>query len=189
MKMICSNELNENDFFEWVERRRFFQMCWLKITSSNKLNKNHFFQTKWMKTSSSNENNVFSFQSTARRTRVISLEETTWSGFHFRLDKILSALGTSDERILTKQAFDLDWTLSRDFLATVLVKILFALTISDERIFIKSNSNSAFVWLNCEQSANLDVLSLKRRLFNLKNRHRQKTRFSLFDLQHCVDRK
>ncbi len=117
------------------------------------------------------------------------LEETTWSNFHFELNKILFALTINDERILIKQAFDLNWTLSRDLLTTILVKILFALMINDERIFIKSNSNFAFVWLNCEQSINLDVLSLKRRLFNLKNRHRQKTRLLLFDLQNRVDRK
>jgi hypothetical protein len=117
------------------------------------------------------------------------LKETTWSSFHFELHKILFALTISDERILIKQAFDLSWILSRDFLATVLVKILFALTINDKRIFIKSNLNSAFVWLNCEQSTDLDVLSLKRRFLNLKNRHRQRTRFSLFDLQNRVDRK
>ncbi len=73
------------------------------------------------------------------------LKKTTWSNFHFELNKILFALMTNDERILIKQASDLNWTLSRDFLATVLVKILFALTINDERIFIKSNSNFAFV--------------------------------------------
>jgi hypothetical protein len=151
------------------------------------------------------------------------LEETTWSSFHFELDKILLALAisderimtkqtsdldwslwrdslatvlvkilftltTSDERILIKQASDLDWSLSRDLLTTVLVKILFTLTTSDERIFIKSNPNSAFVWSNCEQSTNLDVFSLKRRLLNLKNCHRQKTRLFLFDLQNRVDR-
>jgi hypothetical protein len=117
------------------------------------------------------------------------LKETTWSNFHFELNKILFALTINDEKILIKQAFNLNWILSRDFLTTVLIKILFALTISDEKIFIKSNSNSAFVWSNCEQSANLDVFSLKRRLFSLKNRHRQKTRLSLFDLQNRVDRK
>jgi hypothetical protein len=73
-----------------------------------------------------------------------SLKETTWSNFHFELNKILFALTINDEKILIKQAFDLNWTLSRDFLTTVLVKILFALTINDERIFIKSNSNFAF---------------------------------------------
>jgi hypothetical protein len=75
MKTICSNEINENDFFEWVEWRRLFQMSWIEITFSNKLNRNHFFkwvQMSWMKTSSSNENDLSSFQSTARRTRVIS---------------------------------------------------------------------------------------------------------------------
>ncbi len=36
MKTTCSNEINENDFFEWIEWRRFFL----------KLNKNHFF--KWI---------------------------------------------------------------------------------------------------------------------------------------------
>jgi hypothetical protein len=116
------------------------------------------------------------------------LKKTTWSSFHFELDKILFALAISDERILIKQAFDLNWTLSRDLLATALIKILFALTISDERIFIKSNSNSAFVWSDCEKSTNLDVLSLKRRSLNLKNRHRQRTRLLLFDLQNRVDR-
>jgi hypothetical protein len=116
------------------------------------------------------------------------LKETTWSNFHFRLDKILFALTTNDERILTKQAFDLNWILSRDFLATILVKILLALTINDERIFTRSNSNSAFIWSDCEQSADLDASSLKRRFFNLKNRHHQRTRFSLFDLQNRVYR-
>jgi hypothetical protein len=94
----------------------------------------------------------------------------------------------NDERILIKQAFDLDWTLSRDSLATFLVKILFALATSDERIFTKSNSNSAFAWADCEQSTDLDAFSLKRRSLNLKNRHRQRTRLSLFDLQNRVDR-
>jgi hypothetical protein len=116
------------------------------------------------------------------------LKETIWSNFHFRLDKILFALTINDERILIKQTSDLNWTLSRDFLATVLIKILLALTINDERIFIKSNSNFAFVWSNCEQSADLDVSSLKRRFFSLKNRHRQKTRLFLFDLQNRVYR-
>jgi hypothetical protein len=74
------------------------------------------------------------------------LKETIWSNFHFELNKILLALTISDERILIKQAFDLNWTLSRHFLTTVLIKILSALTINDERIFIKSNSNFAFVW-------------------------------------------
>ncbi len=117
------------------------------------------------------------------------LKETTWSSFHFELDKILFALAISDERILIKQTSDLNWTLSRDLLTTVLVKILLALTINDERIFIKSNSNSAFVWSDCEQSTNFDAFLLKRRLLNLKNRHRQKTRLLLFDLQNRVDRK
>ncbi len=116
------------------------------------------------------------------------LKETTWSSFHFELDKILLALKISDERILIKQASDLSWTLSRDFLTTVLVKILFALAINDERIFIKSNSNSAFVWSDCELSTNLDASSLKRRFLNLKNHLRQRTRLSLFDLQNRVDR-
>jgi hypothetical protein len=117
------------------------------------------------------------------------LKKTIWSNFHFELDKILLALTINDEKILIKQAFDLNWTLSRDLLATVLIKILFALTINDERIFIKWNSNSAFAWSDCEQSTNLDVLSLERRFLNLKNHHRQRTRLSLFDLQNCVDRK
>jgi hypothetical protein len=116
------------------------------------------------------------------------LEETTWSSFHFELDKILFALAINDERILIKQASDLSSTSSRDSLATFLIKILFALAISDERIFIRSNSNSAFVWADCEQLTDLDVLSLKRRFLNLKNRHRQRTRFFLFDLQNRVDR-
>ncbi len=116
------------------------------------------------------------------------LKETTWSNFHFDLNKILFALAISDERVLIKQASDLNWTLSRDSLTTFLVKILFALTINDERIFIKSNSNFAFVWANCEQSTDLDVFSLERRSFNLKNRHRHRTRFFLFDLQNRVDR-
>jgi hypothetical protein len=116
------------------------------------------------------------------------LKETTWSSFHFELHKILFALTINDERILIKQTSDLNWTLSRDFLTTILIKILFALTINDEKIFIISNSNFTLVWLNCEQSTNFDVSLLKRRLFNLKNRHRQKTRFSLFDLQNRVDR-
>jgi hypothetical protein len=117
------------------------------------------------------------------------LKETTWSSFHFELNKILFALMIIDEKILIKQVSDLNWTLSRDFLATALVKILFALTINDKRIFTKSNSNSAFVWSDCEQSTDLDVFSLKRRSLNLKNRHRQKTRLLLFDLQNRVDRK
>ncbi len=117
-----------------------------------------------------------------------SLKETTWSNFHFKLDKILFALTINDERILIKQASDLDWILSRDLLATILVKILFALAINDERIFIKSNSNSVFTWSDCEQSADLDAFSLKRRSLNLKNRLRQRTRLSLFDLQNRVYR-
>jgi hypothetical protein len=117
------------------------------------------------------------------------LKETIWSNFHFELNKILFALAINNERILIKQASDLNWTLSRDLLATVLVKIFLALAINDERIFTKSNSNSAFAWSDCEQSTNFDVLSLKRRFLNLKNRHRQRTRFSLFDLQNRVDRK
>jgi hypothetical protein len=117
------------------------------------------------------------------------LKKTTWSNFHFELNKILLALTISDERILIKQASDLNWSLSRDLLATILVKILFALTISDERIFTKSNSNSVFVWSNCELSTYLDALSLKRRFLSLKNRLRQRTRLSLFDLQNRVDRK
>jgi hypothetical protein len=36
MKTICLNEINENDFFEWIEWKRLFL----------KLNKNHFF--KWV---------------------------------------------------------------------------------------------------------------------------------------------
>jgi hypothetical protein len=140
--------------------------CWLRQRKNFSFEKNFFFLSS-----------------------IDFLKETTWSIFHFELNKILFALTINDERILIKQTFDLNWILSRDFLTTVLVKILFALTINDERIFIKSNSNSAFVWSNCEQSADLDVLSLKRRFLNLKNRHRQKTRLSLFDLQNRVDQK
>jgi hypothetical protein len=123
--------------------------CWLRQR------KNFFFE----------KNSFFLFS-------IDFLKETIWSSFHFELNKILFALTTSDERILIKQAFDLNWTLLHDFLTTVLIKILFVLTINDERIFIKSNSNFVFVWLNCEQSADFDGFSLKRRFLNLKNRHR-----------------
>ncbi len=142
-----------------------FDSCWLRQRKNFSFEKNSFFLSS-----------------------IDFLKKTTWSNFFFELNKILFALTISDERILIKQTSDLNWISSRDFLATVLVKILFALTINDERIFIKSNSKFVFVWLNCEQSTNLDVISLKRRFFNLKNRHRQKTRFSLFDLQYRVDR-
>jgi hypothetical protein len=46
---------------------------------------------------------------------------------------------------MIKETFNLNWILSHDFLMTILVKILFALTIDDEKMFIKSNSNSVFV--------------------------------------------
>jgi hypothetical protein len=117
------------------------------------------------------------------------LKKTTWSNFHFELNKILLALTINDERILIQQTFDLNCILSRDFLATFLVKILFALTMNDERIFIKSNSNSVFVWSSCEQSANLDVSLLKRWLFNLKSHRHQKRRSSSCDSQNYDDSK
>jgi hypothetical protein len=172
------NSLFCTDFIvDWNIRNSFLiRSCFLILTISI------FVDWDKEKTFLSKKNLFFLFS-------IDFLEKTTWSNFHFELNKILFALTISDERILTKQASDLNWTLSRDFLATVLIKILFALTINDERIFIKSNSNSAFVWSNCEQSANLDVFSLKRRFLNLKNRFRQKTRLFLFDLQNRVDRK
>ncbi len=171
------NSLSCTDFIvDWNTRNSsLIRFCFLILTAS--------IFVDWDK-----ENTFLSKSIFFSLFSIDSLEETTWSNFHFELDKILLALATSDERILIKQASDLNWTLSRDFLATVLVKILFALTISDERIFTKSNSNSAFAWSNCEQSADLDALSLKRRSLNLKNRHRQRTRLSLFDLQNRVYR-
>jgi hypothetical protein len=171
-----------NSFFctnlivDWNTRNSFLiKSCFLILTVS--------IFADWDKKKTFLSKRIFFFLSS-----IDFLKETTWSSFHFELDKILLALAISDERILIKQASDLDWSLSRDLLATVLVKILLALTINDERIFIKSNSNFAFVWSNCELSADLDVLSLKRRFLSLKNRLRQRTRFSLFDLQNRVDR-
>jgi hypothetical protein len=82
MGTAFSYELNGDGFFDWVEWERLSQMSWMKTTFSNELNEDGFFgctewkslfQMSWMKTSSLDEIDLFSFQSTARRTRVLSL--------------------------------------------------------------------------------------------------------------------
>jgi hypothetical protein len=43
MKTAFLNELNENDFFKWVEWGRLFQMGWLGTAFSNELDGDGFF--------------------------------------------------------------------------------------------------------------------------------------------------
>jgi beta-xylosidase len=61
MRTTFSNELNENDFFswvDWIDWERLFRLSWMRTTFSTELNENDFvdwiewkrlFRLRWMK--------------------------------------------------------------------------------------------------------------------------------------------
>jgi hypothetical protein len=131
IKSFFRNNLNSLSWtsltIDWNIRNSSLIKFWFLIRTARNFadwDKEKTFLSKW---------NLFFLFS------IDSLKKTTRSNDRIRLIKIHFALTINDDRILTKQTFDLCsvFSASRDFLTTFLVKTLFVLTINDDRIFIK----------------------------------------------------